>query len=211
MGVAKSGSSSRSSESKAPRRLRRLLLRAMLVFAALFGFLAWRTFDYSRNIMTPPQADIAIVLGARTEGDKPTPVFQERIEYGIQLFVEGKVQRLLFTGAPGNPPQAIVARDIALRRGVPEAAILVETQSMRTIENLRYARDLIPDPANTRVLIVSDPLHLRRAMEMAEDSGFAKAYPAPTPSTRVRSSWSQFKMTMRETVAYLRYRIERLF
>jgi uncharacterized SAM-binding protein YcdF (DUF218 family) len=47
------------------------------------------------------------------------------------------------------------------------------------------------------VLIVSDPLHMRRAMAMAEAEGF-DAFPAPTPTTRYRSLGTQLPFLARE-------------
>jgi len=210
MDDARSESSSKLSASKARKPWRRRLAWLLALLFSLFLFEAVQTVEYARHIPTPPPAEIAIVLGARSEGTTPLPVFRERIEYSLRLYQEGKVHKLLFTGAPGEPPQAVVARDIAVARGVPDAAILLETRSTRTIENLRFAKELLPDPQTTKVLIVSDPLHLRRAMLMAEDLGL-QAFPAPTPTTQVRSFWRKLKMTSRESVAYLRYRIERLF
>ena len=158
--------------------------------------------------MTPPQAEIAVVLGAKTKGNVPTPVFQGRIEYALQLYREGKVRRLLFTGAPGDPPQALVAKRIAMEQGVPESAILVETRSTRTLENLRLAKELFPEITRQPVLLISDPLHLRRAIQIAGDLGL-NAVAAPTPTTRIRSRRSRIKFTIRETFAYLWYQIER--
>ncbi len=201
-GAARSGSWSRSSESKRRPWRRRVAVLALLL-AAVLAYQAWRTVSFAESMMPPPSADIAIVLGARSAGPEPLPVFRERIEYAIRLYSEGKVRKILFTGAPGDPPQALVARDYAMARGVPEDAMLLETRSRITIENLRYAKELLPNPADA-VLIVSDPLHLRRAMRMAQDVGL-NAIPAAVPGTQVRSFWSRAKMTLRESAAYVKY------
>lgn len=205
-GAARSGSWSRSSANKRGPWRRRTAALALLL-AAVLAYQAWRTVSFAESLMPPPNADIAIVLGARSAGPEPLPVFRERIEYAIRLYQEGKVRKLLFTGAPGEPPQAIVARDYALARGVPEDAMLLETRSRITIENLRYAKELLPNPDDS-VLIVSDPLHLRRAMRMAQDVGL-NAIPAAVPETRVRGFWSRAKMTLRESAAYVKYWILR--
>lgn len=206
MEAAKSESWSRSSGTKRKPWRRRLIVFVALC-ASLLGYQAWRTLQYADQLMPPPNAEIAIVLGARSNGSEPTPVFRERIELALQLYNQGKVKKLLFTGAPGDPPQAIVARDYATARGVPESALILETRSMTTIQNLRFAKALLPDP-QIKVLIVSDPLHLRRAMRMAEDLGLDAA-PAAVTETRVRSLWSRSKMTLRESAAYLKYLIIR--
>lgn len=206
MEAAKSGFWSRSSGSKRNPWRRRLFVFVMLC-ASFLGYQAWRTLQYAEHLMPPPNAEIAIVLGARSDGSEPTPVFRERIEMALRLYQQGKVERILFTGAPGDPPQAIVARDYATSRGVPESALILETRSLTTIQNLRFAKELLPNPKG-KVLIVSDPLHLRRAMRMAEDLGLDAA-PAAVSETRVRSLWSRSKMALRESAAYLKYLITR--
>ena len=56
-----------------------------------------------------------------------------------------------------------------------------------------------------RVLLVSDPLHLRRAARMALDLGM-DAYPSPTRTSRYQSLGTQVPMLAREiwfTLSYL--------
>ncbi len=153
------------------------------------------------------RADYAVVLGALSRGEKPTPVFEKRIARGIALYQEKQVRQIIFTGKPGAPPQAIVAQNYALAQGVPAQAILIETQSMRTFENLLYAKALTPEK-NPSFLIVSDPLHLRRAMKMAEDLKI-HAYPAPVLDSAVLSYRSRTKFLIRESLAYAYYLILR--
>jgi uncharacterized SAM-binding protein YcdF (DUF218 family) len=159
------------------------------------------------------QADAAIVLGAAAFGTEPSPVFQARIDHAVDLYRQGLVRTLVFTGGrgePGEPPEAVVAREYALARGVPPADILVETESRITEQNLLYARQVAADHGLRRFLIVSDPLHMKRAILMARDLGM-DAHPAPTPTTRYRSARSQLAFLARETFFYLGYLVARPF
>ena len=77
------------------------------------------------------EADVAIVLGAAVYSDRPSPVFEERIKHGIDLYRAGKVRRLLFTGGYGDGAQfaeATAAKSYALEMEVPPCAILIETE-----------------------------------------------------------------------------------
>lgn len=51
------------------------------------------------------KADVAIVLGAATYGEKVSPVFEERLSHGIWLYENGYVKKLIVTGGvgAGNP------------------------------------------------------------------------------------------------------------
>jgi vancomycin permeability regulator SanA len=43
--------------------------------------------------------DAAIVLGAAVMDTEPSPVFEERIKHAIDLYQQGRVKALIFTGA----------------------------------------------------------------------------------------------------------------
>ncbi len=158
-------------------------------------------------------ADGAVVLGAAVWGDQPSPVFQERINHAIDLYAEGRVEWLIFTGGvgvgqPHEPAEGEVARFYALERGVPEEAILFETTSHTTAENLRGARRLAEAHGLERLLIVSDPLHMKRAVTIARDLGL-DAHPSSTPTTRYRSFGPRARFLLRETYFYLSYLVRR--
>jgi uncharacterized SAM-binding protein YcdF (DUF218 family) len=147
-------------------------------------------------------ADVAVVLGAAIRADgAPSPVFQGRIEQGVALFRAGRVRRLLFTGGRGEGAtlsEAAAARRWAVERGVPPGAILVEERSRTTRQNLLESRAVMQRERLRTALIVSDPLHLPRAMRMAADVGLS-AQAAPTPTTRYRTARSRLPFLARES------------
>ena len=59
-------------------------------------------------------------------------------------------------------------------------------------------------------IIVSDPLHMKRAMLMAKDYDI-KAYSSPTSTTRYKSLKTKIPFLMREEFFYLGYCITRIF
>jgi uncharacterized SAM-binding protein YcdF (DUF218 family) len=89
---------------------------------------------------------------------------------------------------------------------VPADAILVETSSHTTRENFTEALPLLQENGIGRVLVVSDPLHMRRAMLMAADLGL-DAHPSPTPTSRYESLMTQVPMLFREVYFTLLYRL----
>ena len=188
------------------------ILAVVCVVVAVFGGLAASIYAYADNSETL-QADAAIVLGAAAWGEQPSPVFRERINHAIDLYQSGQVHKIIFTGGQGEsnePAEAIVARQYALERGVAEADILTETQSRTTEQNLRYARRVAAEHRLSRFLVVSDPLHMRRAMLFAQDLGM-DAHPSPTPTSRYQSTRSQAEFLARETYYYFTYLVRRPF
>lgn len=173
--------------------------------------LAWRIAAYGRQHDDAP-ADVAIVLGAAVRDTVPTPVFAARIDHAVELYRQGRVTRLVFTGGTGDGDrlaESEAARLHAVRAGVPDGRIAVETRSTITYENLVEARALLSaSERRARVLIVSDPLHMRRAITMARDLGL-DAHPAPTPGTRYRTWRSKAPFLAREVWFHTLYLLHR--
>lgn len=158
-------------------------------------------------------ADVAIVLGAATVNGAVTPVFQERINHGIWLYQNGFVKTLIFTGGIGEGNEksdAWAAKQYAIEQGIPESVILLEEKSTITQENIENAKKIMDDNCYNTAIIVSDPLHMKRAMLMADDNGI-KAYSSPTPTSRYITVKSKFSFLAREEFFYIGYRVYRIF
>jgi uncharacterized SAM-binding protein YcdF (DUF218 family) len=176
------------------------------------GLLAWRIYSFG-NISSDARADAAVVLGAAVWTNQVSPVFRERINHAINLYRTGQVRKLIFTGGqgnPGEPTESSAARDYAIQSGVAAGDILIEEKSHTTYENILYAKQLADTHGINKVLIVSDPLHMKRAMAMAEDVGLT-AEASPTPSTRYQGMLSQLGLLAHETYYYFGYLLRRPF
>lgn len=158
-------------------------------------------------------SDVAIVLGASTSDGEVSPVYRERINHGIWLYENGYVDFLILTGGIGegnNISDAYVAKQYAISKSVPEQAIFIEETSTITEENLQNAKAIMDEHSLNTAIIVSDPLHMKRAMLMAEDYDI-QAYSSPTPTTMYKSIKTQLPFLAREEFFYIGYSIVRLF
>ena len=192
------------------RKISKIFLLIVVFVVIVAGLLASRIYTYG-NTRSDASADAAIVLGAAVWSSGVSPVFRERINHGIELYRTGKVRKLIFTGGQGNagePTESSAARDYAIQSGVPAQDILIEEKSHTTYENILYAKQVADSEHIKRVLIVSDPLHMKRAVLMAQDVGLI-AEPSPTPSTRYQGLKSQFGLLAHETYYYIGYLIRR--
>jgi len=152
-------------------------------------------------------ADAAVVLGATVFRDRPSPVFRERINHAISLYRQGVVENIIFTGGlAGNDrlAESEAAREYAITQGVPAERIFIETESSSTCHNLQGAKRIIEENGMDQVLIVSDPLHMRRTMWLAESIGL-QALSSPTPTSRYRSFDRKAAFLMREVYSYGAY------
>ena len=189
---------------KVPSGKRLRLLAALAGLLLMWLFVLGLQIVAEGKVSSSRSADAAIVLGAAVYGNRPSPVFEQRIRHGINLYKEGKARKLLFTGgrAAGAPfAESVVARDYALFQGVPAEAMLTETGSRTTRQNLVEARLLMQRHRLRSALIVTDPLHIKRSLRMARGLGI-EAAPSPTPTTRYRSWRSKTGFLVREIYFY---------
>ena len=194
------------------RKILKILSVILSTAILVAGLLAWRIYSFG-NTSSNAQADAAVVLGAAVWTNQVSPVFKERINHALNLYRKGQVRKLIFTGGqgnPGEPTESAAARDYAIQSGIPASDILIEQKSHTTYENILYAKQLADTHGIKKVLIVSDPLHEKRAMAMAEDAGLV-AEASPTPSTRYQGVGSQLGLLAHETYYYIGYLLRRLF
>ena len=187
-------------------RLRWYLSLAMLVLLLTYLLTAYSIYSFSFQYQAA-YVDALVVLGAAVDGNEPVPVFQERINHAIELYTQGYSDTILFTG--GRSPEDVLseaeaAREYALERGVDEEDILLETTSRITEENLINAHSIGTTEGLATYCIVSDPLHMKRAMVIAEHIGM-DAYPAPTPTSAYRTPSSRIPFLLREAFYLLGY------
>lgn len=182
------------------RWLRRLLLLALLWLA---GVAAHIVYVGERDQAGDPavRADAIVVLGAAAYDSRPSPVFEERIRHGIDLFERGHAPVLLFTGGYGGSgarfAESEVGRDYAVRAGVPAEAILIETLSRNTHDNLFQARALLRARDRSRMIVVSDPLHMARALRLCRRLAL-QCLASATPTSRFRSLGTRWKFLINE-------------
>ncbi len=194
------------------KKLRKGLWRALQI--ALAALLLWVIVlgvqvVHFGNQNTDVHADAAVVLGAAVYRNRPSPVFRERINHAIKLYQEGQVDALIFTGGLGGGDQITegeAARQYALAAGVPDEDIHIEITSKNTYENLSNAQQIMAYQGFATVLVVSDPLHMRRAMLYAEDLGI-DAYSSPTTTTRYQSFQPKFNFLAREVYFLVLFRL----
>ncbi len=191
------------------RKLLSLILCSVLLFIT---FIAAIIVNYGKTDDKTP-ADVAIVLGAGTANGEVSPVFRERINHGIWLYENGYVDYLIFTGGIGEGNEksdALVAKEYALSKSVPEKNIFIEEKSTITEENLEYAKMIMEENSFETAIIVSDPLHMKRAMLMTGDYGI-DAYSSPTPTSMYKSFKTKFPFLLREEFFYIGYSLVRIF
>lgn len=188
------------------RHLKKSMAVILLLVIAWLAFVGSSIYRFGYKDRAA-KADCIIVLGAAAYGNQPSPVFEERIRHAITLFASGYASMVIFTGGISNGSshaESKVAATYAIQRGVPAIAIRTETISRTTQQNLAEARKIMRSQGLHSAVIVSDPLHLRRAVMMADDLGI-KSFPSATQTSRYQSLKSNLGFLFREMYFYHHY------
>jgi uncharacterized SAM-binding protein YcdF (DUF218 family) len=151
----------------------RLLTTGALAVLVLGAAVSWRIWDVGTRDERV-RAEAIVVMGAAQYDGRPSPVFAARLDHAIDLFHAGLAPRLVVTGgkAEGDrTTEAATARRYALERGVPETAILVEDASRTTLDSIRGVAALLHGQGLRQAVLVSDPTHMLRVLQMAGDAG----------------------------------------
>jgi uncharacterized SAM-binding protein YcdF (DUF218 family) len=158
-----------------------------------------------------PRVDAIVVLGAAQYDGRPSAIYQARLEHALDLW-SGKVAPVVvFTGGKEEGDRFTEGGSgarWAVERGLPAGAVLTEEHSRTTYQNLAGAKRILErrrPGRRPRIVVVSDPFHMFRAVRQAADLGM-DAYPSPTRTSPL--SASRLKLTelvLREDLAIAGY------
>jgi uncharacterized SAM-binding protein YcdF (DUF218 family) len=159
-----------------------------------------------------PRVDAIVVLGAAQYDGRPSAIYEARLAHAVDLYAGGVAPLMVFTGGrgPGDRfTEGGTGARWATERGVPASAVLTEESSRTTYQNLAGAKRALerrnPGGGRPRIVVVSDPFHMFRAVRQAADLGI-DAYPSPTRTSPL--SASRLKLTelvLREDLAIAGY------
>lgn len=186
-----------------------IILFLSIVIASAIAVNIW---NYGKKDEKSP-SDVAIVLGAAVWDGEVSPVYRERINHAITLYEEGTVDFIILTGGFGEgsyKSDSQVAKEYALSQDVPEERILIEEKSIITEENLEFSKEIMEENDLETAIIVSDPLHMKRAMLMAKDYNI-NALSSPTTTSMYKSLKTKIPFLLREEFFYVCYCIVRVF
>jgi uncharacterized SAM-binding protein YcdF (DUF218 family) len=180
----------------------------LLVIAAVLGFLAHAIVRDSRPRQLLP-ADVIIVFGAAEYAGRPSPVDRARLDHAYLLFRQGLAPVIITSGGAAADPhysEGGVGHDYLARRGVPEMALIAETQASDTAESADRVAVIMRANQMKTCIAVSDAYHVFRIRKMLEREGLEVRL-APRPDSKPKSSWQRGTAILRESMSYLAWRI----
>lgn len=118
-----------------------------------------------------PIERVAIIFGAGLRRDgSPTAILRDRVETGVNLYLGGKVEKLLMSGDNSveyyNEPEAM--RQYAISLGIPVEDIVLDYAGRRTYDTCYRARAIF---GVKKALLVTQKFHLPRALFLCNSLG----------------------------------------
>jgi len=162
------------------KRLKRiiLLLLILAVFGGIAAFLinAWvisrsEPWILSAEDAAALDADCILVLGAGLWAPgEASPMLADRLDRALELWDLGAGRKLLMSGDHGSADynEVAVMRDAALAHGVDGSDVFMDHAGFSTYESMVRAKEVFQCD---RVVIVTQPYHLYRAVYIARSLG----------------------------------------
>lgn len=155
-------------------------------------------------------ADAIAVFGAAEYDGRPSPVLRARLDHALTLYKRGLAPLVITLGggyeADANHSEGGVGENYLLAHGVPEAAIIAETESDNTEQSA--ARLTVIARANhlRNIVVVSDGTHLFRIHALCEKDGL-QVYTSPRPALRSVSWQERMARLAHEILSYTAWRL----
>lgn len=195
------------------KRILKILGVVVGLVLLFIGFVFYKVYSTSTLDMAS-KADAIVVLGAAEYAGKPSPVLQARLDHAFDLFKQGFAPIIITTGGthPGEDfSEGEVGRNYLIKKGIPESQIIAEENSLTTKQNIMRVEEILNDEKleillgkkPEKVILVSDPFHMYRAVSIAEDAGI-DAVSSPTRTSPIsKNKWLEFRYMVREVASSL--------
>ena len=183
-------------QKKGRRRKSDLRSRAasvVTVFICLVGFPFAQMFCFGRTDYRR-QADAIVVFGARIYANgKVSDALADRVRTGCELYRDGLAIRIIFSGGPGDGDvhETEGMRKMALKLGVPEQAIILDTGGLSTQATVLNTCAIFKDLGVRRVLVVSHFYHLPR-IKMSYQRRGREVYTVPAKESYTLTAMPYF-------------------
>ena len=120
--------------------------------------------------------DCIIILGAGIWGDKPSPMLEDRLLEGINLYQNNISGKIIVSGDHGRKEydEVNIMKDYLTEKGIPSENIFMDHAGFSTYESIYRAKEIFQAK---KIIIVTQKYHLYRALYIAKKLGI-EAYGA---------------------------------
>jgi uncharacterized SAM-binding protein YcdF (DUF218 family) len=194
---------------RGPRWWLRLLLLAASAALIILTVTSFQVI-HSASLEETSRADAIVVFGAAEYYGRPSPVLRARLNHAFDLYQLHLAPVIITTGGAADDPkfsEGGVGEDHLHKLGVPESALIAETQGSNTAESARRVAVIMHANGLHSCIAVSDAYHVFRIRKLLQHEGIGPVYVAPRPDSRPHSAVQRSFAVLREATSYLLWRV----
>ncbi len=155
-------------------------------------------------------ADAIVIFGAAEYSGRPSPVLRARLDHAFDLYQQHLAPVIITTGGSAADPkfsEGGVGQNYLHRRGVPENAIIAETQGSDTAQSAERVAVIMRANGLHSCVAVSDAYHVFRIRKLLEHEGIGPVYVSPRADSRPHTAVQRTIAAFREAFSYLLFSI----
>lgn len=153
-----------------------MIVILFIVFTILLGINFFVVAKTSKKILTQEQAeeledvDCILILGAGIWGENPSPMLEDRLLQGIDLYQNGVSHKIIMSGDHGkeNYDEVNVMKRFAIEKDVKSEDIFMDHAGFSTYDSMYRAKDIFKAK---KIIVVTQKYHIYRALYVAEQLG----------------------------------------
>lgn len=149
-----------------------IIILVVIVILIILGINSYVKISTQKQIINKDEysklydIDCIIVLGAGIWGDKPSPMLEDRLLEGINLYENNVSNKILMSGDHGREEydEVNIMKNYAIEKGIPSENIFMDHAGFSTYESIYRAKEIFEAK---KVVIVTQKYHLYRALYIA--------------------------------------------
>lgn len=153
-----------------------LIIIIILSIIYVFSINAYVKLSTKEKILTIKEAtkiediDCILVLGAGIWGDKPSPMLEDRLLTGIELYNNNISDKIVMSGDHGQKEydEVNIMKEYAIEKGIESSNIFMDHAGFSTYESIYRLKEIFKAK---KVVIVTQKYHLHRALYIAKQLG----------------------------------------
>lgn len=176
-----------------------VVLLVILVFGINFYVKAStkkQIIDNESELSNLSDVDCILILGAGVRNNTPSPMLEDRLLKGIELYNKNISNKIIMSGDHGREEydEVNIMKDFAIDKGIKSEDIFMDHAGFSTYESIYRAKEIFEAK---KIIIVTQSYHLYRALYIANSLGI-EAYGV---SADLRTYTNQLSREIREIVA----------
>ena len=153
-----------------------IIILVVIVILIILGINSYVKISTQKQIINKDEysklydIDCIIVLGAGIWGDKPSPMLEDRLLEGINLYENNVSNKILMSGDHGREEydEVNIMKNYAIEKEIPSENIFMDHAGFSTYESIYRAKEIFEAK---KVVIVTQEYHLYRALYIANKLG----------------------------------------